>query len=640
MTEFTIRASVRKLIGPLTGLLVFRVSLASPQTDVTELPQLTVVAGPEQTRATDELAQAFANNVTFRTRSELESSQYSNINNFLRGTPGISVLRSSEGRGVGLRVRGLTAAQGVVTFDGVPLLTALPGLSWLDTIPAEALGGIGVVLGSGHAYYSGQGIAGGIHLTSKRALKNYGLAHVEGGSFGAFRTTLSGGLKTARADLSVTGSRVNQFDGAYDAIPSRGNPERDPFGSTLGIARYGARFTPDLSVNGSLLYKDSWLDADLPGVTPTGRPTFVDNATTEFHERLWLTQHTASARLTDKWTTQLQLAYTENDIAARAGRLSVSFSSQLMFADWRNVQILSDDLLRQGSWRLVWGGQARHERGENDHVLLSSPFRDERKTISGFAELQADLGSWHHEAGVRVENHDDYGSHTLLHVGSRWDLSSALNLRANAGTGFRAPSYGELQMPLLGNPALEPEKGLTADVGFDWTPTREFRFSLTGYYGRYNNLLTSQVALGRFVGLGNTPRARIAGAEASIEVLWSERIQSGLDFTYQYSRNLDTDRPLPVHPEKSGRLWTQWTLGALPLNLRVNATYQGSQWNNSAATLATDDTVRVDAIATYHALPRLDLYVRGENITNNRTGGPYARYTQGITVFGGIHLAL
>lgn len=639
MTAFTIKASARKLIGPLTALLVFQVSLASPQTDVTELPQLTVTAGSDQTRTADDFSRALANNVTFLRRSDLESSQYSNINNFLRGTPGISLLRGSEGRGVGFRIRGVSAAQGVVTFDSVPLLTALPGVSWLDTIPAEALGGVTVVLGSNHAYYSGQGLGGSIQLNSKRALENYGLAHAEGGSFGTFRTTLSGGLQSTHADLSVTGSRVNQFDGAYDAIPSRGNPERDPFGSTLGIARYGARLTPDLSVNGSLLYKDSWQDADLPGVTPTGLPTFVDSAATEFHERLWLTQHTASARLTDKWTTQLQLAYTENDIAAQAGRLPVSFRSQLMFADWRNMHVLSDDQARQRYWRLVWGGQARHERGENDNALLSSRFLDERKTITGFAELQADLGRWHHEVGIRVESHDDYGSHTLLHFGSRWDLSSALTLRANAGTGFRVPSYGELQIPFLGNPALEPEKGLTADIGFDWTPTHDLRFSLTGYYGRYNDLLTSQVALGQFVGLGNTPRARIAGAEASVEVLWSERVRSGLDFTYQYSRNLDTDRPLPVHPEKSGRIWTQWNLDALPLSLRVNATYQGSQWNNSAATLATDDTIRVDAIATYRALPRLDLYVRGENITNNRTGGPYARYTSGATVFGGIHLA-
>jgi len=632
------KARAWRLIGPVAASLSFHQAPASPQADVSELPPVTVTPMEDLTETTDHLSRAPSNNVTFRSRNDVESSQYSNINNFLRGTPGVFVLRGSEGRGVGLRVRGASATQGLVTFDSVPLLTALPALSWLDTIPAEALGGTTVVLGSNHAYYSSQALGGSIQLNSKRATEDYGLVHAEGGSFGTFRTTLSGGLHAERADVSVTGSRINQFDGSYDAKQKRGNPERDPFGSTLGIARYGVRFTPDVAADGSLLYKDSWQDADLPGVTPAGLPTFVDSATTNFHEKLWLTQNTASARLTDDWTGQLQLAYTENDIAAQAARLPVSFRSHLMFADWRNIHALFDDRARQ--WRLVWGGQIRHERGESENPVRSSQFRDERKTVTGFAEVQADLKNWHHEAGVRVESHDDYGKHTLLHFGSRWDLSPALSLRANAGTSFRAPSYGELQMPLLGNPSLQPEKGSTADAGFDWIPTRDLHFSATGYYGRYNNLITSEVGLGRFFSLTNTPRARIAGVETSVEILWSRQIHSGVDFTYQYSRNLDNHRPLPVHPEKSGRVWTQWNLDALPLSFRMNATYQGSQWNDSATTLATDDTVRVDVLATYRVFPQLDLYVRGENITNNRTGGIYARHTPGTTVFGGIHLKL
>jgi len=391
-------------------------------------------------------------------------------------------------------------------------------------------------------------------------------------------------------------------------------------------------------VDGSLLYKDSWQGADLPGVTPAGLPTFVDSSTTDFHEKLWLTQNTASARLTNDWTSQLQLAYTENDVAAQAGRLPVSFRSQLMFADWRNIHALFDDQAQQRHWRLVWGGQARHERGESVNPLRPTQFRDERKTVTGFAEALADLGAWHQEAGVRVESHDDYGKHTLLHFGSRWGLSSSLSLRANAGTVFRAPGYGELQMPLLGNPILKPEKGLTADAGVDWMPTRDLRLALTGYYGRYNNLTTVEIGPGRFFGFGNTPRARIAGIEASAEVRWSEQLHSGVDFTYQYSRNLDNDRPLALHPEKTGRAWTQWDMSALPLSFRVNATYQSPQWNDIAATLRTGHSVRLDVLATYHALSQLDLYLRGENITDKTTGGTYARYTMGATVFGGVHL--
>ncbi|MGX2040472.1 TonB-dependent receptor plug domain-containing protein [Methylocaldum sp. MU1018] len=636
-----VKTRARRLIGPAAAVLVTLRALAAPQEEATELPTVTVAPAEDLAAiADDRLSATLANHVTIRSRTDLESSQYSNVDNFLRGTPGVFVTRSSEGRGSGLRVRGASAAQGMVTFDGVPLLTALPALSWLDTIPAEALGGVAAVLGSNHAYYSGQALGGSIQMHSKRAVNDYGLAHAEGGSFGTFRTTLSGGVQAERADIAVAASRINQFDGTHDAMPERGNPERDPFGSSLGMTRYGARFAPDLTVDGSLLYKDSWQDADLPGVTSAGLPTFVDSATTHFHEKLWLTQNAASVRLTDDWTSRLQLAYTQNDVAARAGGLPIGFRSHLMFADWRNSHALFDDRAQQRHWRLIWGGQARHERGESENPLRSSQFRDERKTVTGFAEVQADLGRWHHEAGVRVESHDDYGKHTLMHFGSRWDLAPALSLSANAGTAFRAPGYGELQMPLLGNPALRPEKGLTADAGFDWMPTRDLRLAVTGYYGRYNDLVTSEIGLGRFFSIGNTPRARIAGVEASLETLWSEQIRSGVDFTYQYSRNLDNDRPLPVHPEKSGRAWAQWDMRVVPLSLRVNAIYQSAQWNDIAATLPSREAVRVDVLATCRVLSKLNFYVRGENLTGNRDGGTYAHHIPGATVFGGFHLKL
>jgi outer membrane cobalamin receptor len=186
--------------------VIFHQALASPQADVPELPPVMVTPAEDLTEITNMLAWAASNNVTLRSRNDVESSQYANINSFLRGTPGVSVLRGAEGRGVGFRVRGVSSTQGLVTFDGVPLLTSLPGLSWLDTIPAEALGDVTVVLGSNHAYYSGQALSGSVRLSSKRATEDYGLAHAEGGSFGTFRTTLSGGLQGERADVSVTGT--------------------------------------------------------------------------------------------------------------------------------------------------------------------------------------------------------------------------------------------------------------------------------------------------------------------------------------------------------------------------------------------------------------------------------------------------
>ncbi|HYE34831.1 TonB-dependent receptor [Methylocaldum sp.] len=181
-----IKTGTWRLAGSATALLIFHQALASPQADVTELPAVKIAAPEDLTETTNNLLQTPTNNVTTRSRTDVESSQYSNVNSYLRGTPGVFMNRGSEGRGVGLRVRGASAAQGLVTFDGVPLLTALPGLSWLDTISAEALGGVTVVLGSNHAYYASQAVGGTIQLNSKRASENYGLTHAEGGSFGTF----------------------------------------------------------------------------------------------------------------------------------------------------------------------------------------------------------------------------------------------------------------------------------------------------------------------------------------------------------------------------------------------------------------------------------------------------------------------
>jgi len=555
---------------------------------------------------------------------------------YLRGTPGILVTRTGEGRSAHIKLRGASSAQGMVTLDGVPLLTSFPGLNWLDSLPAEALGAAQVIPGSDHAFHTAQSLGGAIRLGSKQAEQSYALGAVEGGSFGQLRETLSGGLKSDWGNLSITGSRIDQFDGGYDAIPELGNPERDPIRSTLGMGSYRLKAGDTAALQGSFLYKDSLLNADLPGISGTGTPSFVDDPDTWFHERLLLDQNTISARLTEAWTSQLQLALTHTEVDAQAGPIPVRFRSDLMFADWRNTH----DLWRspRQNWYMIWGGQGRYEHADHPRNFLEPFLRADRSTVSGFAELQADMGSWHHEAGVRVEDYSDYGIHTLLHFGSRWSLSPSLQFRANAGTSYRAPSYGELYMPLLGNSMLKPEHGLSADVGMDWKPSKAFRLSVTGYYGRYGNLTVSMVEPLRFYTFGNARRSRIAGAEVSTELGWSDSWRNGVGFTYQYTENLDNHEPLPVHPEFTGRAWLQWTPSLLPVTVRFNATYRSAQWHDLAATLHNGDAVRLDIVADYRVSRHLDLYIRGENLNDCKTGDFFARFTPGPTVYGGLHL--
>jgi outer membrane cobalamin receptor len=606
--------------------------------DQPSLPEITVTADlrgyPSTTGTTSEHP---ANSATLYGRVELESSYHRNPNELLRGTPGLNVHKASEGRGTDVQIRGVTAGQGMVSFDGVPLLTTLPGLTWFDSIPAEALDSITVVRGANHAYHTGQSLGGSIQLRSKQARENYAYAHMEGGSFGTLRETVSGGLRTGGVHVAATGSRIDLFQGAYHAIPERGNPERDPFRSTLGMLRFGVEPPGPLKLDGSFLYKHSMFEIDLPGVTAAGLPDIVDDPDSRLEEDLWLAQLAADTAVTGAWRSQLQLAVTANEIGARIMALPASFDSHLLFADWRNVHRIPGGGRSDHVWSFVWGGAARREAGSGESFLSPVALRRERGTVSGFAELAAAMDRWQHEAGLRLEHHEEFGDRVLLHLGSRWQVMPGFALHAGAGTGFRPPSLGELFIPLVGNPALKPEQGVNGEAGVELSVARA-RLAVAGFYGRHDDLVTVQISPGVFFGIDNLPEVRARGIEISAQYPWNAQLGTGVDFTWQEVRDLDTGRDVPLRPEVSGRLWAQWHAARLPLIARVTAHYRSGYWNDIANTLRSRGALRLSASLAYFVTPAIDLYIRGENITDDGTRDFFAHFSPGATVYGGVHL--
>ena len=127
--------------------------------------------------------------------------------------------------GGAIQLRGVTAGQNAITFDGVPLLSTVPGENWLSAISGEAIGGISVISGADHAYQSLQGINGAIRLSSRQAHRNNLGFHIEGGSLATMRETVSGGLSGKWGNINLVGSRTDLFNGTYFALPN--NPSHN-----------------------------------------------------------------------------------------------------------------------------------------------------------------------------------------------------------------------------------------------------------------------------------------------------------------------------------------------------------------------------------------------------------------------------
>ena len=137
-----------------------------------------------------------------------------------------------------------------------------------------------------------------------------------------------------------------------------------------------------------------------------------------------------------------------------------------------------------------WGGEVQQEEGTNQFNLPGLALQGARTIYTGLTELQAGLGRLSGFAGVRVNHYDDLGTHPTAYGGLAYAATSALTVRASGGNTYRAPAFQELFfIPFSGQPGLEPECSVGADLGIDWSPKPGGRLSLTGYFSRLDGLI-------------------------------------------------------------------------------------------------------------------------------------------------------
>ncbi|ESS71432.1 vitamin B12 transporter BtuB [Methyloglobulus morosus KoM1] len=555
------------------------------------------------------------------------------IADVIQGFPGIS---SSKVGGFGqigaLNIRG-AGGQGMVTLDGIPLLQSVPGFLNLDTLPTEAIQKAEIERGPSSAYHSFQALGGAIRLYTQDRQDTGGKLSVEGGSFGILRETLQSGVNGTLGRMTVTLSRADAFDGAPLANPAN-NPERDPSHFTQGIMRFSSDLTSRLLWQGSMLYRKSGASTDKFGIDEQGRVAFQDDPNSAASEETWLAQNSLSYKVASNWNTHLQLGFTQLANSVNAGPLQNGVTSRLFLANWSNTHTIIDNDKQKLQWHVTWGGQGRHEQGASPTI----GFSQERTMASGYIDTQAQHGNLSAEAGVRVEHFDQFGDHTLFKTAAAWQITPNLTIRASGGTGYRLPSFTELLFLFFGNPQLKPERSASGNLGLEWYPVTGMKITLNGYYHRYHDLITPAYDPHRGAISLNVADASVAGMELESQYASTDSLDTGISYTYADNRDLNTDKNLPLRPQHTARVWGQQKLTHLPITLWAETVIRSATWNDVANTIPVNGSVQVNASIRYALSNNAEIYLRGENLLNNRTPQVYSIYMPGVAVYGGFRL--
>lgn len=568
---------------------------------------------------------------------ELSRNQDFLVVDALKRVPGITVRRSGNrpGTSTSVFIRGSDSDQTLVLVDGVRVQdSSAPNReSFLDHLSVVDVERIEILRGPQSVLYGSDAIGGVIQIITTKGSGPPSLhVRAQAGSFRTFdeAASVSGGgdsyhyrFSAARTDSRGFNARDNSGD-------------RDGYAQTTVSSRLGFG-TAALGVDSSVQYISADTDIDAG--------TDFNQSDTESEQIVFrLAPHLSL--FDDKW--QQSLAYSLNTAKRDTGGaglvLPADFESTFQELDWQHT-------IRPTEWATTVLG-FEYER---EDARFDTPVADIDAHIEQFAGYVDQHFSWDDwldlTAGVRVTNHDQFGTNVVgrgtLAVRSRFGTK----LHASIANGFKAPTLAQLFDTTFGaaNQDLNPEKSLGWDIGIEQTLfDGRVWFDVTWFQNDFDDLI---LAIPPAFQNTNVEEVRTRGVETSVEVHLFENVPwlGGARTRWYYTWN-DTEAlrsasfgvsdgqqllRRPEHEFFGDLIWSPCDRVEAVLSLQ----FVGKRFDIDAVSFArfeANSYLLVNMSGSFKLTESVTLFGRLENLADKQYEDVAGFNTAGLSGYGGI----
>lgn len=601
---------------------------------------------------------------------KIEQSPSRDIDQLLKGVPGVQLFRRSDAQsghptsqGVTLRALGGNASsRALLVLDGVPETDPFGGwINWPAYDPLT-LSSIRVVRGGGSVAYGPGALAGTIVMGTRMATGVGG--EIDAGSRDSLEASGRLGLSTGTGNLALF-ARGARGDGFVPiTAPTRGPADkRAPYRQWSARGRWVMPIRSTTELQASAMGFHDWRN----------RGTDFSTDRTNGAE--------GSVRLVGRGDWQWSaLGYWQwRSLRSSTAGLDPkrTIASRVLLQDEVPSHGLGGSLevrppMPEGI-ELRFGADGRKTTGETrelSNYVAANPTRRRRAggatlTLGAFAEASAVLGGMTLTAGGRIDHWQVTNGHLFEQTiatgavvrdetdperdgwlptargGLLVPLSGDLRLRSAAYLGWRMPTLNELFRPFragtdatAANPGLDPERLSGIEAGFDYH-RGPWRLSGTAFVNRLGKAI-SNVTLGLgpgtfpevgFVASGGTFRQRrnvdavkVRGIEASaawIHGPWSIEAGASLSHARMEASGaaafLDGLRPAQT-PKFAASVSAGWHKDGKGVELVMRRV--GAQFEDDLNTRLLKAATTLDASASWPLGKRFELVARAENVTN------------------------
>lgn len=461
--------------------------------------------------------------------------------------------------------RGTTASQTAVVWNGININSQFTGQTDFNTILTSGYENVAIRSGGGAVLYGSGAIGGSVHLNNRfrfgTGFRNK--VRLDYGSFNTFYGNVESEYASEKLSLQLNVARhSSDNDFPYpDLEKNNQNGDFENTGLNAAVA-YLLNSANTLKFYSSLYEGDRGFSGTL---FLASKSKYEDRNSRNLVE--W-------NNYSGKFISGLKLAFLAEEYKYFENRNTDNYSygkAETALAKYNLSYGMS------GNMDLTALLEFQSTSGEGSNISE----KQTRETGSAGVLFSHDLYRFKYELSARAEFSNRYDSPILFSAGAVYEITNSYLVKLNLSRNYRIPTFNDLFWHTGGNPNLEPEKSLQAELG------QEIQFfgaswGFSAFVIDTNDLLRWIPSTGGMWTPQNTEEARNFGVETSFN--WN-RNYSGHDFlvngTYAFTRAIDRvlDKELIYVPAHKATASAGYGYGNF--NLYLQSLYNGEIYTSS-----------------------------------------------------------
>ncbi|MGE8523637.1 MAG: TonB-dependent receptor plug domain-containing protein [Acinetobacter pseudolwoffii] len=580
----TIKFQPTALVGAIAIAMGFSTSVSAQDNTTTvnaSLDTLVVTATRSEEKITD-----VPSRISLIEPHIVEQSPIASFPDLLKHDAAINMVQNGGmGQLADMYLRGTESDHTLILRDGIRLNTPSSGTANLAFIDTTDIKQIEVLKGPASVLYGTDAIGGVVQLVSKTPEKTSAFITGEIGEHQTYKSVLGADLYDDGFYAQIRGQRLEsdatKVTNQQTDRSETASFDQKGYSAKLGVEKQQFAASIDYSRNeGTNLYDAYAFDGSL--------------LKQDFENEI------VNLRGRAKVTENIELN----------GRLS-QFKDQVEQKDSTDfVHSKTQEAELYGKWNFlpqhsILAGVTQRNL-DADILSYGAPYQEDVDSTGYYVQHQFKGEKLNTQAGIRVEDNEKYGTHTVGQVAARYQILPATSIYTNIGTAFKSPTLNELYNAWNGNPELAPEESISYEAGIDQILPLGFKTGLSAYYTEVEDLIGSE----NFGQLDNIDKATYKGGE--LYLAWQQNdLFAKAGYSYVKAENDETHQDLGRRPRQGFTLTTGIQNEIYGISASLIAKSKSKDWDKN---YQNPGYATVDVNAYWNVNPHVKLFSNIQNI--------------------------